>query len=125
MGLDEGVPALSVLSKLPLTGKEQLTLLIIAKTHLMTDKLAEPSTQKGLAPAVGSSGKKMFVWHWEEKGEEKIEINGRILYVLLETVQFSPSVVSDSLQPHEPQHARPPCPSATPRVHPNPCPWSR
>ena len=80
MGLDEGVPALSVLSKLPLTGKEQLTLLIIAKTHLMTDKLAEPSTQKGLAPAVGSSGKKMFVWHWEEKGEEKIEINGRILY---------------------------------------------
>ena len=33
--------------------------------------------------------------------------------------QFS-SVVSDSLRPHEPQHARPPCPSATPRVHPNP-----
>lgn len=42
MGLDEGVPALSVLSKLPLTGKEQLMLLIIAKTHLMTDELAEP-----------------------------------------------------------------------------------
>ena len=35
--------------------------------------------------------------------------------------QFSCSVVSDSLQPHEPQHARPPCPSPTPRVHPNPC----
>ena len=40
------------------------------------------------------------------------------------SVQFSHSVMSDSLQPHEPQHARPPCPSPTPRVHPNPCPLS-
>ena len=32
------------------------------------------------------------------------------------SVQFSHSVVSDSLQPHELQHARPPCPSPTPRV---------
>ena len=40
-------------------------------------------------------------------------------------IQFSHSVVSDSLQPHEPQHARSPCPSPTPRVHPNPCPLSR
>ena len=32
--------------------------------------------------------------------------------------------MSDSLQPHEPQHTRPPCPSPTPRVHPNPCPSS-
>ena len=31
----------------------------------------------------------------------------------------------DSLRPHEPQHARPPCPSPTPGVHPNPCPSSR
>ena len=30
--------------------------------------------------------------------------------------------MSDSLRPHEPQHARPPCPSPTPGVHPNPCP---
>ena len=37
------------------------------------------------------------------------------------SVQFSRSVVSDSLLPHELQHARPPCPSPTPRVHPNPC----
>ena len=37
-------------------------------------------------------------------------------------VQFSRSVVSDSLWHHEPQHARPPCPSPTPRVYPNPCP---
>ena len=40
-------------------------------------------------------------------------------------VQFSHSVVSDSLQPHELQHARPPCPSPTPRVYPNSCPLSR
>ena len=33
--------------------------------------------------------------------------------------------MSDSLPPHEPQHARPPCPSPTPRIHPNPCPLSR
>ena len=41
------------------------------------------------------------------------------------SVQFSHSVVSDSLQPHELQHARPPCPSSTPRVHSNSCPSSR
>ena len=42
-----------------------------------------------------------------------------------QSVQFSRSVVSDSLRPHELQHARPPCPSPTPRVYPNPCPSSR
>ena len=41
------------------------------------------------------------------------------------SVQFSCSVVSDSLRPHEPQHTRPPCPSPTPRVYPNPCPLSQ
>ena len=41
------------------------------------------------------------------------------------SVQFSRSVVSDSLRPHEPQHARPPCPSPTPRVYSNSCPLSR
>ena len=41
------------------------------------------------------------------------------------SVQFSCSAVSDSLWPHELQHARPPCPSPTPRVHPNPYPSSQ
>ena len=41
------------------------------------------------------------------------------------SVPFSRLVVSDSLWPHELQHARPPCPSLTPRVHPNSCPSSR
>ena len=41
------------------------------------------------------------------------------------SVQFSRSVVSDSLQPHESQHARPPCPSPTPRVHTDSRPLSQ
>ena len=43
----------------------------------------------------------------------------------LSSVQFSHSVMSDSLRPHELQHARPPCPSPTPGVYPNSCPSSR
>ena len=38
--------------------------------------------------------------------------------------QFSHSVMFDSLRPHEPQYARPPCPSPTAKVHTNPCPLS-
>ena len=41
------------------------------------------------------------------------------------SVQFSCSVVSDSLRPHELQHARPPCPSPTPRFHSDSHPLSR
>ena len=41
------------------------------------------------------------------------------------SVQFSHSVVSDSLRPHESQHARPPCTSPTPGVHSNSCPLSQ
>ena len=39
--------------------------------------------------------------------------------------EFSRSVLSDSLRPHEPQHIRPPCPSLTPGAYSNPCPSSR
>ena len=41
------------------------------------------------------------------------------------SVQFSRSFVSNSLRPHESQHARPPCPSPTPRVHSDSCPSSQ
>ena len=47
------------------------------------------------------------------------------IFLYLSSVQFSCSVVSDSLQPHGLQHARPPCPSPTPRVYSNSCPLSR
>ena len=40
------------------------------------------------------------------------------------SVQFSRSVVSNSLRPHELQHTRPPCPSPTPGVYANSCPLS-
>ena len=46
------------------------------------------------------------------------------LFFFRNSVQFSCSVMSDSLRPHELQHTRPPCPSPTPGVHPNPCPSS-
>ena len=43
----------------------------------------------------------------------------------ISSVQFSRSVVSDSLQPHGLQHTRLPCPSPIPRAYPNSCPLSR
>ena len=43
----------------------------------------------------------------------------------IRSVQFSRSVVSDSLRPHELQHTSPPCPSPTPRVHSDSCPLSQ
>ena len=48
-----------------------------------------------------------------------------LIHLQFSSVQFSHSVVSDSLQPHGLQHARPPCPSTTPGVYPNSCPLSQ
>ena len=45
--------------------------------------------------------------------------------VQFSSVQFNSSVVSDSLRPHESQHARPPCPPPTPRAYSNSCLPSR
>ena len=55
-------------------------------------------------------------WHWQMSGWRRCGtyMQGNIQF---SSVQFSRSVVSDSLRPHESQHARPPCPSRTPRVH--------
>ena len=52
---------------------------------------------------------------------EHINILDHLYY---ESAQVSRSAVSDSLQPHESQHARPLCPSPTPRVHSDSCPSS-
>ena len=46
-------------------------------------------------------------------------------FLVLSSVQFSCSVVSDSLRPHGLQHARPPCPSPAPGVYSNSCPLSQ
>ena len=58
--------------------------------------------------------------------KKKKELISMPLYAVTEhSVQFSCSVESDSLQPHELQHARPPCPSPTPGAYPNSCPLSQ
>ena len=54
-----------------------------------------------------------------------MEIGSVLIFKInISSVQFSRSVVSNSLWPHEPQHTRPPCPSPTPRVHSDSCPSS-
>ena len=60
---------------------------------------------------------------WSEKILRIISVLQKLL-ASVQFSQFSCSVVSNSLWPHELQHARPPCPSPTPRVHPNTCPLS-
>ena len=67
----------------------------------------------------------------EEKGGMAIAIttkwfmfNKKVTELFQFQFQFSCSVVSDSLQPREPQHARPPCPLPAARVYPNSCPLS-
>ena len=72
------------------------------------------------------------VWRWilqwpiwgcgEQCGESVLYF---CMLVAISSVQFSRSVASNSLWPHEPQHARPPCPSPTPGVYPYSCPLSQ
>ena len=49
----------------------------------------------------------------------KTTMRYHLTLVRISSVQFSRSAVSDSLQPQESQHARPPCPTPTPGVHPD------
>ena len=64
-------------------------------------------------------------WQVTVHGGAKSQIWLNIHMRSFTSVQFSRSVVSDSLWPHESQHARPPCPSPTPGVHLNSCPSSQ
>ena len=83
------------------TGREFLKAVVSAKTQ---KPLLFPKPQ-GQIPKIFKMGEFMV-----EKRRE---------------VQFSCAVVSNSLRPHEPPHARPPCPSPTPRVYPKSCPLSQ
>ena len=70
------------------------------------------------------------IWNWKNSRLMKIFLFEFLkVYLLIKisfsSVQFSRSVVSDSLRPHESQHARPPCPSPTPGVCSYLCPSSR
>ena len=67
-------------------------------------------------------GKHLFTWYELRLSLECLFLNGIARFCIS---QFSCSVVSDSLWPHELQHARPPCPSPTPGVHSNSRPSSQ
>ena len=69
--------------------------------------------------------KKNFFFSYKSHCSFPQHIVGDMNQLLSCSVQFSCSVVSNSLRPHEFQHTRPPCPSPTPRVHPNSCSLSR
>ena len=60
----------------------------------------------------------------ESRAESTGELPEKESSVLLSSLQFSRSVVSESLRPHGLQHSRPPCPSPTHRVYSNSCPLS-
>ena len=56
---------------------------------------------------------------------EQTHLTYTYLCICISSVHFSRLVMSDSLRPHESQHARPPCPSPIPGVQPNSCALSR
>ena len=64
-------------------------------------------------------------WHLQGRAGEDWNHPLQILMNQFSSIQFSCSVVSDSLRPQESQHARPPCPSPTPGVHSDSHPSSR
>ena len=65
----------------------------------------------------------LTLWWWNA---DTVCVSAGVCVSSVASVQFSCSVVSDSLRSHESRHARPPCPSPTPRVHSNsrPSSWS-
>ena len=70
---------------------------------------------------------KFMEYEWESEWMKLSDLGYGPLWLQFQFYesQFSCSVVSDPLWPHELQHARPPCLSPTPRVHPNSCPSSQ
>ena len=80
-------------------------------------QVGQHQTKKFLHSKETTNAMKMQTTEWKKIFANHITDKG--------SVQFSRSVMSDSLQPHELQHARPPCPSPTPGVHRNSCPLSQ
>ena len=76
--------------------------------------------------ALTSNAEEAEVEQLYEDLQELLELTPKkdVLFII-RSDQISRSVLSDSLRPHESQHARPPCPSPTPRVHPNSHPSSQ
>ena len=81
----------------------------------MLERIDMPSS-RGSFQTQGSNPCFLHLLHWQV-GSLPLVPPGKPQCTRISSVQFSHSVVSDSLRPHESQHARPPCPSPTPRVH--------
>ena len=82
---------------------------------------SESDTTEQLSTHTGNYNQ-YLVKTYKEKESEVVHLK---LTQYCKSVQFSRSVVSDSLWPQGLQHDRPPCPSPSPRVYPNSCPLSR
>ena len=79
-----------------------------------------PETHLHLLCVYVDLGEVLF-WYWDWNPLNWISLNSPFF----SSVQFSHSVMSNSLRLQELQHTRPPCPSPTTGVHPNPCPLGR
>ena len=95
-----------------------------ANTHTHAQR---ETSEEFFVDSITAKGRKFQSWcgtpGWQGRPHSGWE--SKILSTLLfSSVQLSPSVVSESLQPHESQHTRPPCPSPIPGVYPNSCPSS-
>ena len=80
-----------------------------------------PSAKVDLKVKDSGGRKFIMVWHYSLTFDPE---GGFLHKCQFSSVQFSFSVVSNSLRPHESQHTRPPCPSPTPGVHSDSCPSS-
>ena len=89
--------------------------------HIQTTH--KPQYQKIKNPIKNCQRSKCAFLHRRYRDGHKVQ--EKIVRIISSSVQFSHSVMSESLRPHELQHARPPCPSPTPRVYSNSCPSSR
>ena len=98
---------------------------MIWENGIETSKLSSVKwiTNPGSMHDTGRLGKKKKPK--KEKKVRKMWCHEGALLETLSSIQFSRSVVSDSLRPHDSQHSRPPCPSQTPGVYLNSCPSSR
>ena len=105
------------------------TLLLAYCISIISIKLFEKQCNQIMKACIFVSLRKVIIFSHSELLENtfstKFTIYGGTHLEALNSVQFSRSVVSDSLWPHESQHKRPPCPSSTPGVHSDsrPSPW--
>ena len=80
-------------------------------------KTTEPQASRNSGPQEGVGGPvQLTIMAWNSDSISDSQFS---------SVQFSRSVVSNSLRPHESQHARPPCPTPTPGVHSDSRPLSQ